>query len=109
MNFLTLLAQAEKNVEPIRRRQNCDEAACNSILPEVAAGRGQVESILTIVFGVFAAVAVIVIVIAAINFATAEGNPENISKAKKTIIYALIGLVIALSAEAIVLLIAGRL
>lgn len=92
--------------------ENCDpsstEAGCLSVLPQVSANEGQVQSILAVVFGVFAAIAVIVIVIAAINFATADGNPDNISRAKKTIIYALIGLVIALSAEAIVLTLLGR-
>ncbi len=112
MKWVSLLAQANDNndnIKPVPQRQNCDGANCSSILPEVNAGRGQLENGLSIIFAVFAAVAVVVIVIAAINFATAEGNPENISKAKKTIIYALIGLVISLSAEALVLMVAGRL
>ena len=81
---------------------NCQHDRCLSSLPEVAASEAQIKNGLAIIFGVFAAVAVIVIIIAAINFANSEGNPDNISRAKKTIIYALIGLVIALSAEAIV-------
>ncbi len=87
---------------------NCEGDKCLSNLPSVSAGENQVEAILAIVFGVFAAVAVIIIVIAAINFASSEGNPDNISRAKRTIIYALIGLVIALSAEIIVLTVVGR-
>lgn len=87
---------------------NCEGDKCLSNLPSVSAGENQVEAILAVVFGVFAAVAVIIIVIAAINFASSEGNPDNISRAKKTIIYALIGLVISLSAEVIVLTVVGR-
>ena len=82
---------------------------CLSRLPEVAANEKQLQNGLAIVFGVLAAIAVIVIILGAISFITSEGNPENISKSKKTVIYALIGLVIALSAEAIVLTVVGKL
>ncbi len=106
---LTLLAQ-------VTQRANCSEAEqagggaakCVSTLPEIKANEAQIQNLLSIVFGVFAAVAVIVIILAAINLAAAEGNPEGISKAKKTIIYALIGLIISLSAEALVLTVLGR-
>lgn len=105
MNWL--LAQVSK-------RENCGQGAendrgCLSTLPEVRADGDQLRAGLAVVFAAFAAVAIIVIIIAAINFATAEGNPENISKAKKTIIYALVGLVISLSAEFAVLAVLGRL
>ena len=92
---------------------NCDPSGdtsrCVSILPQVSANENQIQNGLAIIFGVFAAVAILIIIIAAINFATSEGNPENISRAKKTIIYALVGLLISLSAEAIVLTVLGRL
>lgn len=98
----TLLAQVQKP-------NNCEGDKCLSNLPSVSANESQLSDILAVVFGVFAAVAVIVIIIAAINFAGSEGNPENISRAKRTIIYALIGLVIALSAEIIVMTVLGKL
>ncbi len=103
---LLILAQVTK-------RKNCgtgdNSPDCASILPRVSANENQVQNGLSIVFGVFAAVAVIVIIIAALSFATSEGNPENIANAKKTIIYALIGLIIALSAEAAVFFLLGNL
>lgn len=90
--------------------KNCaDESKCVVNLPSVAANQSQVTSALAIVFGTFAAVAVIVIIIAAINFANTEGDPEKIARAKRTIIFALVGLVIAISAEAVVLTIVNRL
>lgn len=97
----------------LQKRKNCSEEEqaankCLSILPEPGATEAQIQNGLAIIFGVFAAVAIIVIIIGAINLAAAEGNPEGVSKAKKTIIYALIGLIIALSAEAIVLTVLGR-
>ncbi len=97
------------NFAQLRAPNNCQGENCLSVLPEVKASSSQMQNILALLFGVMAAVAVIVIIIAAINFATSEGNSEKISNAKKTIIYALIGLVIALSAEAIVFTVLGRL
>lgn len=100
---------ASQIIADVQKRSNCAGEKCLSILPEVKAQDEQLEKILAVIFGTFAAVAVLVIIVGAINFATAEGNAENISKAKKTIIYALVGLAIALSAETIVLMILGRL
>jgi uncharacterized BrkB/YihY/UPF0761 family membrane protein len=92
----------------VAKPNNCQSNNCLSVLPEVSADSNQVQNGLSIIFAVFAAVAIIVIIIAAINFATSEGNPDNISRSKKTIIYALIGLVIALSAEIIVRTVIGK-
>ncbi|MGI9027278.1 MAG: pilin [Candidatus Saccharimonadales bacterium] len=96
----------------VQQRTNCasDKAGskCLSVLPEVTANEEQLKNGLTIVFGVLGALAVLVIVLGAINYITADGNPEGISKAKKTIIYALIGLMIALSAEVLVLTLIGK-
>jgi Type IV secretion system pilin len=88
---------------------NCTESNCLSNLPDVSGDAGSLQPVLAVVFGVFAAVAVLIIIIAAIDFSSSEGDSEKISSAKKTIIYALIGLTIALSAEAIVFTVLGRL
>ena len=56
-----------------------------------------------------AVIAVLIIVIAALNIVTAGGDPAKVAKARSTILYALIGLIIAISADVIVALIAGRL
>jgi heme/copper-type cytochrome/quinol oxidase subunit 2 len=104
MRSLDLFAQS------LQKRENCPSGSqCLSVLPEVSANDNQLRNGLALAFGIFAAVAVLVIIIAAINFATAEGDADKISRAKKTIIYAVIGLIICLSAEAIVLTVIGRL
>ena len=53
-------------------------------------------------FGVAAALAVLIIIVAAIRLAASQGNPQEAAKARGAIIYAAVGLIIALSAEAIV-------
>lgn len=61
-----------------------------------------IGQIISVVLGVLGAIAVLIIVIAGIQYALSSGDSQKISKAKNTIIYALIGLVIAIGASAIV-------
>ena len=81
---------------------------CELGLPNVAAGHDQVQQILSIAFATIAALAVVVIVIAGFRFIIAQGNPQETAKARNTIIYALVGLIVALAAEAIVALVLGK-
>ncbi|MDQ5963806.1 MAG: hypothetical protein QG629_889 [Patescibacteria group bacterium] len=60
---------------------------------------------LVTVFGVLGAVSMLMIVIGGVRYILSQGNPEAMSKAKNTIMYALIGLVISLSAFGIISLI----
>jgi type IV secretory pathway VirB2 component (pilin) len=61
-----------------------------------------VETVLTTVFGIMGVIAVMVIVISGMMFVLSRGNPEKSAKARRGIIYATVGLVLALSAVAIV-------
>ena len=47
-------------------------------------------------------VAVLMIVIAGMKFVTSNGNPEAVASARNTIIYALVGVVIAASSQLII-------
>ena len=89
----------------------CDPSGlqCQSGLPQVSANSSQFHTALQIVFGIMAAVAVLMIVIAGFRFVTAQGNPQETAKARNTIVYAVIGLAVALVAEAIVSLVLSRL
>lgn len=78
-------------------------------LPAIEADPAQAQSILAVVFGLAAALAILVIVISGFNLVTGGDDPEKISRAKKTIIFGLVGLAIAVSAEAIVLTVLSRL
>ena len=77
-------------------------------LPQATASSGTVQHIVQVVLGVFAAAAVLVIVIAGLNIVTAGGDSAKVAKARGTIIYALIGLVVAVSADVIVSLVIGK-
>ena len=77
-------------------------SSCNTGLPNVAASSSQLQAILQIVFVVLGAVAVLFVVIGGVKLTLSSGNPQEVTKAKNTIIYALAGLVIAAFAEVIV-------
>jgi Type IV secretion system pilin len=76
--------------------------SCDTGLPVVSASNTELEKVLQIVLGIAAAICVLIIMIGGFRFVVSQGNPDNISRARDTILYALIGLVIAVSAEAIV-------
>lgn len=60
------------------------------------------SAILQLVFGLLGAIALLVIVIAGLRYVISQGDPQAVAKAKNTIIYALVGLVIAVAAFSIV-------
>ena len=65
-------------------------------------GTHELQTILQIVFAIAGALALLMIVVSGLRYILSGGDPNRISKAKDGIIYALIGLLIALTAEAIV-------
>jgi len=81
---------------------------CNTGLPTAPASSANLQHLLQIVFAIFAAVVVLVIVIAAFNIVIAQGDSSKVAKQRSTIIYALVGLVVAISAEIIVGVVLGR-
>ncbi len=83
-------------------------SGCDTGLPKVSAGTPQLQNILSILFATIAALAVLMIVIAGFRLITAQGNPQEAAKARNTIIYALIGLIVALGSEAIVAFTLGK-
>lgn len=91
---------------------NCpagDDGQCLTKLPVVAADSTSLGRILSIVFGVIAAVTILIIVIQGIKFVLSNGDPQKAADARKGVIYALVGLAVALTAEAIVFVVIGKL
>jgi uncharacterized membrane protein (DUF373 family) len=69
---------------------------------------GQLEVALRIVFMTAAVIAVIVIVIAGFTYVMSMGDPQKTAKAKDTILYALIGLAVAIFANVIISFVLGK-
>lgn len=68
-----------------------------------------INNILELAFAVGAGVALIVIIIAGIQFILSRGDPEKNAKARRSIIYASIGLALCASAFSIVRFVVGKL
>lgn len=61
-----------------------------------------IQNILYTIIGVLGIVAVIYIIIGGINYMTSSGEPGKVKKARDTILYAVIGLIVCVLAFAIV-------
>lgn len=75
---------------------------CNTGIPKVSASSGEIQDVLRIVFGIIAAIAVLIIVINGLQLVISQGSPDALKKARDAIIAASVGLVVAVSAEIIV-------
>lgn len=103
------LASINKTFSDAFCNDSGEGAGCHTNLPQAHANSAQLQNILQIGFAILAALAVLFIVIAGLRFITAQGNPQEVGKARSTIIYALIGLLVALLAEALVAFTLGNL
>ncbi|HSX08475.1 MAG TPA: hypothetical protein VLG11_06315 [Candidatus Saccharimonadales bacterium] len=86
-----------------------DGTKCDTGLPTPAANNANLQFVLQITFGVIGALTVIVIIISAFRLAASQGNPQEATKARQGIVYASVGLLLALSAEVIVRFVLGSL
>lgn len=83
--------------------------SCDTGLPTTGATAGNLQSLLQAAFAVIGVVAVIMLVIGGLQFVTAQGEPQGAVRGRKIMVYALGGLIVALSAEAIVTFVVGKL
>lgn len=85
--------------------KNCENGKgtdCLTNLPQISATSSKVSSVIGTFFAILAAIAVIVIIIQGIKFAVSNGDSQKAADARKGIIYAVVGLAVALTAEAVV-------
>ena len=69
---------------------------------------GLFHSVTSILLFLIGAIAVIMIIVGALRYVLSAGDGKNTAAAKDTILYAIIGLVIALSAYAIISFVTGH-
>lgn len=80
-----------------------DKGDINIPQTEFTAGPdGTIATVLRVVFGVAGGVALIMVVIGGLRYINSLGNAQNVAKAKDTILYAIIGLVVCILGFAIV-------
>jgi hypothetical protein len=79
--------------------QNPDSAICQNRDDSI---NDVITTVVNILLFIIGAIAVIMIIVGGIQYATSAGNAAQITTAKNTILYAVIGLVLAFVAYAIV-------
>ncbi|CAN5657945.1 hypothetical protein BH23PAT2_BH23PAT2_06020 [soil metagenome] len=114
--FSSISVEAQENVlNPLCTRTGNTGAVCeeNSRTLNEDESSGNVLDVASTVLDIFSYVigvaAVVVLFISGVKFATSAGDPAKISNARNTIIYALIGIVVAVLAQSIVLFVLDRL
>ncbi len=85
-------------------------AACNSAsgkvcldsLPQTTASPNVIQNVVQIVITILGAVALLMITIAGFQYVLSRGDPQKVAQAKNAIIFAVIGLLVAIFAQIIV-------
>jgi hypothetical protein len=78
-------------------------------LPQVPANGTSVQTVLEMVFGVLGALAVLMVTVSGLRYVLSAGDPSKIARAKDGIIYSLVGVAVAISAEGIIYFVLSRL
>lgn len=86
--------------------QNRDQTTDNNDLFGSGGIIGKATSIVALLVGI---ASVIMIIVGGFKYVTASGDTANITSAKNTILYALVGLVVALMARAFVIFVINKL
>lgn len=94
MRLLEFFAAANVDLSPLPKLSDAQQGSF-------------IGNALTIAIGIIAAVSLLFIVIGGFRYILSQGDPQGVSKAKGTIVYALIGLSVAILAQVIVSLVAG--
>ena len=97
----------------IAQAKNCPPgetgANCFLNLPNTTADGTSLQTIFNILFGVIGAIAVLIIIVQGIRFILSQGDSQKAADARKGVIYAVVGLAIAVLSEVIVTFVIGRL
>ena len=79
-----------------------------SPLPHTDASSNTFQAGLRIVFTIIGALSLLMVTIGGFKYITSQGDSQEITKAKDTIIYALVGVVVSICAVAIVTFVLGK-
>ena len=91
---------------------DCAQAGTLASDPETCSGNDLneiIQMIVNAIIFIIGIVAVVMIILGGISYATSQGDPSKVKKGKDTILYGIIGLIVALLAYAIVNFVLGAL
>lgn len=78
-------------------------------LPHTTADQSKISAVLTIVFAIVGILSVMMVTIGGFKYITSQGDSQAVAKAKNTIIYAIIGVLVSILSIAIVTFVIGKL
>lgn len=87
--------------EPCSDPVNAATAVCKDAGSDAGVG-GVIKSIINVLLFIAGIVSVVVIIVAGVMYATSAGDQNTVTKAKNALMYAVIGLVVALLGLAVV-------
>ena len=102
-NYITFYAKTSAD---------CASAATLASDPDGCNGsdmNGMIRTVINAIVFIVGMVAVVMIILGGVNYATSQGDPGKVKKGKDTMLYGIIGLVIAILAFAIVNFVLGAL
>lgn len=90
------------------RRFFADVTGSDFGVPNTDFSQDSVGTIFNIIFAIAGSIAMIILLLASLKYITSRGDPQAVAKAKNTILYAVIGLVVVASAFTIVGFVVNR-
>jgi len=100
LSFLPSNANAADVIGPACQGAAAQSALCNPTTKDKLPAFVKILS--DVLLYVLGSISVIVIIFAAIFYTTSSGDPALVTKAKNTLIYAVVGLIVAISGYAII-------
>lgn len=100
--FAAVPAHAADSTQQACDTLGSDSAFCSSKSDNVAGGNGFAKAITDILLFLVGTAAVIMIVVGGIKYTTSNGDASQVKSAKDTIMYSVIGLIVAIMAWGIV-------
>jgi hypothetical protein len=107
--FVTPSAHAVDVLAPACGSGAGGSPVCDGDTTEVYGEQGVLTRIAQLIVQIVGAASVIMIIIGGFKYVTSNGDLGKVASAKSTVIYALIGLAVAVTSQAIILLVLRRL
>lgn len=99
---MAVVALASSSVSALTLQEGAEAARCNGCPKDLFGDNGVFKQITNTILYIVGIVAVIMLIIGGIRYVTSGGDSKKVTDAKNTVLYAIIGLVIAFLAYAIV-------
>ena len=99
---VAVVAVASNSVSALTLREGAEAARCDECPRDLFGDNGVFKQVTNTILYIVGIIAVIMLIIGGIRYVTSGGDAKKVTDAKNTVLYAIIGLVIAFLAFAIV-------